>query len=199
MKMAADVLLPISPFSETSGTYVNAEGTWQSFAGAITPLAETRPAWKVLRVLGNIFELDGFDFITSEDVRDEAKDKAGAIDITNKMKWRCPKSLATTTDAIQRIGVLPIYASDSVVRRSGALQQTDDAIPACVIINIETAKKNNVHAEDKVVVTQNKIKMKLRVYIENSIPDNCVVIPQGVQGVEMFDAAYSEVTLSNKS
>lgn len=199
MKAYADVLLPISPSSETSGTYVNAEGTWQSFVGAVTPLAETRPAWKVLRVLGNIFELEGFDYITSEDVRDEAKQQAGAVDASNKMQWRCPQSLAKETDEIQRIGILPIYAVDSVVRRSNALQQTDDALSACVIINSELAKQNNIQDEDDVVVTQSKTKLKLRVYIEDSIPNNCAVIPQGVQGVELFDSAYSEITLSTKS
>ena len=199
MKAAADVLLPISPFSETSGTYINAEGSWQSFAGAATPLAETRPGWKVLRVLGNVFELEGFDFITSEDVRDEAKDKAGSLDTSNKMPWRCPTSLAQQPDNISRIGVLPIYAVDGIVRRSGALQETDDALPACAIVNSETAKKNQIQDEDNVVVTQNSIKLKLRVHIEDSIPNNCVVIPQGVPGVGDFDASYSEVTLSSKS
>ena len=199
MKVYADVLLPVSPSSETSGTYVNAEGRWQSFAGAVTPLAETRPAWKVLRVLGNIFELDGFDYITSEDVRDEAQQHAGKMEASNKMAWRCPATLAKQVEGINRIGLLPIYAVDSVVRRSGAFQQTTDALPACVIINADTAKQNNVQDEDDIVVTQNNIKLKLRVHIEDSIPDNCAVIPQGVQGVEDFDAAYSEITLSAKS
>ena len=199
MKVYADVLLPVSPSSETSGTYVNAEGRWQSFAGAVTPLAETRPAWKVLRVLGNIFELDGFDYITSEDVRDEAQQHAGKMEASNKMAWRCPATLAKQVEGINRIGLLPIYAVDSVVRRSDALQQTTDALPACVIINADTAKQNNVQDEDDIVVTQNNIKLKLRVHIEDSIPDNCAVIPQGVQGVEDFDAAYSEITLSAKS
>jgi NADH-quinone oxidoreductase subunit G len=199
MKAYADVLLPVSPFSETSGTYVNAEGTWQSFTGAVTPFEETRPAWKVLRVLGNIFELDGFDYITSEDVRDEAKQQAGSIEQTNKMTWRCPAALAKQTDAINRIGVLPIYAVDSVVRRSEALQETEDALPACVIINAETAKQNKIQDEDNIVVKQNNVDLTLRVHIEDSIPDNCAVIPQGVLGVEVFDAAYSEITLSAKS
>jgi len=199
MKAYADVLLPVSPFSETSGTYINAEGTWQSFTGAVTPFEETRPAWKVLRVLGNIFELDGFDYITSEDVCDEAKEKTGTLKLSNKMEWRCPATLAQSTDAINRIGVLPIYAVDSVVRRSEALQETDDALPACVIINAETAKQNKIQDEDNIVVEQNNVKLTLRVHIEDSIPDNCAVIPQGVQGVEVFDAAYSEITLSAKS
>ncbi|MDH5661048.1 MAG: hypothetical protein OEY65_08620, partial [Gammaproteobacteria bacterium] len=92
-----------------------------------------------------------------------------------------------------------IYAVDSVVRRSEALQQTNDAIPACVLINTEMAKQNKVEEDDDVFVTQNRTKLKLRVHIEDSIPNNCVVIPQGVPGVEQFDAAYSEITLSTKS
>jgi len=198
MKAYADVLLPVSPSSETSGTFVNAEGTWQSFTGAVTPLAETRPAWKVLRVLGNIFEVDGFDYITSEDVRDEAKQKIGSIENSNKIEWQCPESLAQQSDAINRIGLLPIYAVDNVVRRSDALQQTDDAIPACVIMNAELAKQNNIQDEDDVIIAQADNKVTLRAYIEDSVPDNCVMIPQGVEGVGRLGAAYSEITLSTK-
>ena len=65
----ADVLLPIAPFTETSGTFINTEGRVQSFNGVVAPLADTRPAWKVLRVLGNMLELDGFDYDTPEQVR----------------------------------------------------------------------------------------------------------------------------------
>ncbi len=197
MKAYADVLLPVSPFSETSGTYVNAEGTWQSFAGAVTPLTETRPAWKVLRVLGNIFEVEGFDYITSEDVRDEAKQQAGDIDNSNKSKWSCPSALPKQTDVVNRIGLLPLYAVDSIVRRSEALQETDDALPACLILNSDLAKQHNIEDDDNAVVTQNGVKLKLRVHIEDSVPDNCVIIPQGVQGVDVFDTAYSEINLSN--
>ncbi|HSQ72208.1 MAG TPA: molybdopterin-dependent oxidoreductase, partial [Rubrivivax sp.] len=68
----ADVMLPVAPFTETAGSFVNAEGRVQSFHGVVKPLGETRPAWKVLRVLGNLLGLDGFDFETVEDVRAEA-------------------------------------------------------------------------------------------------------------------------------
>jgi NADH-quinone oxidoreductase subunit G len=71
----ADVLLPISPFSETAGTFVNCEGRAQSFNGSVKPLGDTRPAWKVLRVLGNLLGLSGFDYENSEAIRDEALGK----------------------------------------------------------------------------------------------------------------------------
>jgi NADH-quinone oxidoreductase subunit G len=80
----ADVLLPIAPFSETSGTFVNAEGRAQSFNGTVKPLLETRPAWKVLRVLGNILGLSGFDYDTSEAIRDEVLG-AGVTDVSAKL------------------------------------------------------------------------------------------------------------------
>ena len=75
----ADVLLPIAPFTETSGTFVNAEGRVQSFHGVVKPLGEARPAWKVLRVLGNLLGLPGFDFETSDEVRAEALGDVAAI------------------------------------------------------------------------------------------------------------------------
>jgi len=65
----ADVLLPIGPFSETSGTFVNTEGLVQSFKGAVKPLGEARPAWKVLRVLGNLLDVPGFDYDSSDGAR----------------------------------------------------------------------------------------------------------------------------------
>ncbi len=83
MKQAADVLLPIGPFTETSGTFVNAEGRWQSFSGVASPVGESRPGWKLLRVLGNQFELDGFEQNSSEQVRDALRAQLGAISLDN--------------------------------------------------------------------------------------------------------------------
>ena len=92
-----------------------------------------------------------------------------------------------------------MYAVDSIVRRSEALQQTNDALTGCVLINEALAKQTSIEDEYNIVVSQNGVKQKLRVHIDNSIPDGCAVIPQGVHGVEMFDAAYAEVKLSNKA
>src|SRR3990167_4742837 len=78
----ADVLLPIAPFTETSGTFVNTEGRVQSFNGAVKPLGEARPAWKVLRVLGNLLDVPGFDYDSSEAVRDEV---LACVNISQKL------------------------------------------------------------------------------------------------------------------
>ena len=124
----SDVLLPIAPFSETSGTFVNAEGRFQSFHAVVKPLAETRPAWKILRVLGNLMALPGFDFESSQDVLTQiAGDSPTFI---NRDR------LDNTTDASVRLlltndeplpVVASIYQTDSLVRRATSLQLTADA------------------------------------------------------------------------
>ena len=116
----SDVLLPIAPFTETSGSFVNAEGLTQSFHAVVKPLAETRPAWKVLRVLANLLDLPGFDFDSSPAVLDAATAK--------------PLQLSNATDAsidVAAAGAAPcvasIYQLDGLVRRAPSLQATADA------------------------------------------------------------------------
>jgi NADH-quinone oxidoreductase subunit G len=119
MKSWAKLLLPIGTFAETSGTFVNAEGRWQSFAGCIKPLGEARPGWKVLRVLGNLLALDGFDYDSSEQVRDELRRLVGA----DRGRVALPlRSISTSAETA--VAEVPIYGIDAVVRRSPSLQAT---------------------------------------------------------------------------
>jgi NADH-quinone oxidoreductase subunit G len=124
----ADVLLPIAPFSETSGTYVNCEGRAQSFHGVVRPLGETRPGWKVLRVLGTLLEKDGFDADTSEAIRDAVLGAAGEIVTRLSNATRMEIAMPTAAAArVERVADVPIYFADPLVRRAYSLQQTADA------------------------------------------------------------------------
>ena len=123
VREAADLLLPVGTSFETSGTFVNVEGRWQSFAGIANPVGESRPAWKVLRVLGNLTEAPGFEYLSTEDIRDELQAQLGEIE---------PESYAGTTERGKLNGEdapgseidTPIYSVDSLVRRAAALQMT---------------------------------------------------------------------------
>ncbi|KVA05371.1 NADH dehydrogenase [Burkholderia latens] len=122
----ADVLLPIAPFTETAGTFVNAEGTVQSFNGVVRPLGDTRPAWKVLRVLGSLLGLPNFEYETAEEVRLAALGDAG---VASRLSNRTPVAparvaAAAANGSFERLADVPIYHADALVRRAGALHLT---------------------------------------------------------------------------
>ncbi len=120
----SDVLLPIAPFTETSGSFVNAEGRLQSFHAVVKPLAETRPAWKVLRVLANLLDIPGFAFETSQDVL--ARATAQPLNLSNAV--RADVRLGGAVSAPENTPVVAaIYQLDSIVRRAPSLQLTADA------------------------------------------------------------------------
>ena len=118
----SDVLLPISPFTETAGTFVNTEGRAQSFHGVVRPLGETRPAWKVWRVLGSLLNLPGFGFDSIEEVRAQALPSDMAARLSNA----CNQAI-DLTPATQAPVTASIYQLDGLVRRAPALQHTADA------------------------------------------------------------------------
>ena len=123
-----DVMLPISPFTETSGSFVNAEGRLQSFHAVVKPLGETRPAWKVLRVLSNMLNLPGFDFDASTDVLNKLTRQTTSL-ISIPAEKLGNASIATIDLSVS--GVKPvtatIYQVDGIVRRASSLQMTADA------------------------------------------------------------------------
>ena len=125
----SDVLLPIAPFTETSGSFVNAEGRLQSFHAVVKPLGETRPAWKVLRVLANILKLPGFEFESSQEVLAQlpwAKDvKSGQV-VTSGLSNATDAAVNLTANGSEPV-VASIYQLDSIVRRATSLQLTADA------------------------------------------------------------------------
>ena len=124
---AADLLLPIGTFAETSGTYVNAAGTWQSFSGVANPVGESRPCWKVLRVLGNLLEVDAFDFVTSEEVLEQFKSRLGDVVTPTEYSAGGRIALPNGEDAPGEEIDTPLYSVDGMVRRANALQQTISA------------------------------------------------------------------------
>ncbi|MFT3905239.1 MAG: NADH-quinone oxidoreductase subunit NuoG [Steroidobacteraceae bacterium] len=123
MKRVATVLLPAAAFAETSGTFVNLEGRWQSFAGAALPVGEARPAWKILRVLGNLLNLAGFEYQSSEGVRDELQGAVKAAAALNVASPHAVNGSAAAGDVVD----VPMYQLDPLLRRAVSLQRTRTA------------------------------------------------------------------------
>ena len=122
----ADVILPIGTFAETSGTYVNLEGRWQSAPGAAKPVGEARPGWKVLRVLGNLLNLTGFDYVSSDQIADELRSQLEEVGtVTPKASSRTVQSKLASGPSVDN--EVPLYQVDALVRRAASLQQTPEA------------------------------------------------------------------------
>ena len=123
----ADIVLPVATFAETAGTFVNAAGDWQSFTGAAKPPGESRPAWKVLRVLGNLLEMDGCTYENAAEVLDAARAAVGDVHPDNGLKTQTEPGPAPASDDMQNLHV-PIYQADALVRRANSLQRTRIAL-----------------------------------------------------------------------
>jgi NADH-quinone oxidoreductase subunit G len=149
----AAVLLPVSPFSETSGTFVNTEGRVQSFYAATKPLGDARPAWKVLRVLGNLLQVAGFEYNSSEDVRAEAlRGQPEFVSGLDNGINGVALNLTTSAGGLERVADVPIHFADPLVRRAPALQQAADSAAPSARMNAATLNKLGVAAGDKLKV-----------------------------------------------
>ncbi|MBU1424898.1 MAG: NADH-quinone oxidoreductase subunit NuoG [Gammaproteobacteria bacterium] len=191
----ADVLLPIAPFTETSGTFVSSEGRVQSFKGAVKPLGEARPAWKVLRVLGNLLKVEGFDQDTSEAVRDEA---LKGVDVTARLNnaiGGVEAKAVAATKGLQRVSDVPIYATDAVVRRSAPLQATTDAAIPQAWLHSDELKKLGVQAGAAVKVSQGQGSVRLFAAADDKLPGGVVRVAAGHAATAALGAMFGTITV----
>ncbi len=181
----ADVLLPIAPFTETSGTFVNAEGRVQSFHGGVKAKGDARPAWKVLRVLGNLLGLAGFSFETSEEVRAEALGDVATIparlaaagSAVGAATRAATTARAAAPGALERIADVPIYATDAIVRRASALQMTVDARPPRAGVPSELAAERGIVDGAMVRVSHDGRAVVLPANVDASLASNVLRVP----------------------
>ncbi|VVE81811.1 NADH-quinone oxidoreductase subunit NuoG [Pandoraea sputorum] len=191
----ADVLLPIAPFTETAGTFVNAEGLPQHFNGVVRALGDTRPGWKVLRVLGNLLKLQGFEQDTAEQVRDEALAGFSAASLDNRARAAlvAPKAAG---QGLERLADVPIYAADALVRRAPSLQLTNDAkaalratLPAALFDSLGLAKG------DAVRVRQGDAVVTLPAARSETLPANVVRVPAATPASAALGAMFGEISV----
>ena len=195
----ADVLLPITPFTETAGTFVNCEGRVQSFNGTVRPAGEARPGWKVLRVLGNLLGLGGFEYETSDQIRSEAVPANLTAMLSNEASITAarPARAQSTVSTAERIADVPVYFSDAIVRRSPPLQATHDARPPKARANVRTLQSFGVAAGDKVRVQQADTSALLEVTLDESIADGVVHVSAAHESTATLGAMFGPITLQH--
>jgi NADH-quinone oxidoreductase subunit G len=190
----ADVLLPISPFTETAGTFVNAEGRAQSFHGVVKPLGDTRPGWKVLRVLGNMLGLEGFNQETAEEVLSEALVDAANVAARLSNKTSAAPALGATS-ALERIADVPIYSTDSLVRRAPSLQLTADARAPQAGIPSALWQQLGLKEGDRVRVSQGSAAALLPAREDATLAANAVRVSAGHEHTASLGAMFGAITV----
>ena len=194
----ADVILPITPFTETVSTFVNLEGRVQTVQPAVKPLGDSRPGWKVLRVLGGLLGIDGFLFNMPEEVLDEALDEGYCTRLDNKA------SSATISngnlapfDGLERLADVNIYAGDQIVRRSSALQLTRDAKRGNQVgLSQKTFTELGLSEGDSVRVTQGSQSVEMPATLEVNLAPGAVRISAGTMASAKLGSMFGPVTVS---
>jgi len=193
----ADVLLPISPFTETAGTFVNAEGRVQSFQGVARPLGETRPAWKVLRVLGDMLGLPGFGQQSSEEVLAEALGDLTTLTSRLSNDAALPTSLPTETGSgFERVADVPVYSTDSLVRRALSLQLTADARAPQASLPSQLWADLGLAAGDKVRVSQGGAEAVLAARLDKTLAPTVVRVPAGHVLTAALGASFGAISVA---
>ncbi|MGA2655389.1 MAG: NADH-quinone oxidoreductase subunit NuoG [Gammaproteobacteria bacterium] len=188
----ADVILPITPFAEMAGTRINGLGEKQTFTATTEPQGESRPAWKVLRVLANLLDIKGFDYQTLEDVQTEiAPLYQSAEDL--KMQFKYVESTYQIPKLV-RISGMPIYAQDALVRRAASLQKTPDGLFTGVHMNARQADSLGLKSE-QVKVTQNNISLTLPLVLDETIPEGAVYLASGLRETTGLGAGYQTIKI----
>jgi NADH-quinone oxidoreductase subunit G len=191
----ADVLLPIAPFTETGGSFVNAEGRVQSFHGVVRPLGDTRPGWKVLRVLGNLLGLPGFTQETVEEVRAQAYGDVAAIPARLSNRTSTLARTGATPQGLQRIADVPIYATDSAVRRAPALQHTADAAAPVVSVPSELWGRLGLTAGALLRITQDGASVTLPAQLDASLAANTVRVSAALPATAVLGDAFGTLAV----
>jgi len=180
----ADVVLPMSAFTENAGTFVNCEGRAQSANAAAPAKGEARPGWKILRVIGNFLDLPGFDQVTLADVSSEVpvtEINCHQQDIDWSISEKYLESSSTPSQSgIERLAAFPMYRLDSTLRHAAALQETADNPGPGVWINPSLCADLNLSNAMQVKVTGSEGSCaSLQLFVDERIPDNCAYVPLG--------------------
>jgi len=196
LEETVNVMLPIGHFTETSGTYINCQGDRQSFAGIVEPRGDARPAWKVLRVLGNLLDVEGMEYSSSEEIRDEVL--ANAMELTANNVTLDASEQRMTAGGVERIASPAPFMIDGITRRATPLHKTADGAWA-IRMNASTAASHHLADGDSAVLKQGDGAVAASVILDEGVPDNCVWFPSGVPGSEAVGGSWGIVTVEKAS
>ncbi|MDG1095280.1 MAG: NADH-quinone oxidoreductase subunit NuoG [Methylophilaceae bacterium] len=167
-----DIVLPMTPFTETSGTFINMEKTIQSFSAVTPPVGQSRPGWKILRVLANFLQLEGFSYDSSEEVKTDAM-----IEMDQKNEFSLNDfKLSNIERGIEVLNVVRANDSDMIVRRATSLHQNKNKDQSCCLINPTTMLEEGLIEGQKIKISSSEAEILINVKADDNVCLNAVVI-----------------------
>ena len=194
LREQADILLPMAALGETAGTFVNAEGFWQTFAGVAQPQGEARPAWRLLRVLANVLELDGFEYNAPDEIHHEIKAISHEATVANLAATQAVAP--ARIEGMLRVSYPAMFNVDPLSRHAASLQESEHAAPAVVVLNSSDAGELGVSDGDQVEITQAGVERKWPVAIDDAVPAGSFWMDAGVSGSEALGALMGPASLA---
>jgi NADH-quinone oxidoreductase subunit G len=189
----ADVILPMAPYAETSGTYINVDKRWQTVKGAMAPQGDSRPAWKILRVLANLMHCKGFDYSSSDDVLQEIKSELDLAQKPSSSALFYPESIPLCHEPLVRVGEWPLYRTDAIVRHAQALQECAAAEEACIKMHPKTA--NAYKLAETATVSQGDIEITLPLKRDERIAPDVVWVANAMPETADLGHAFAAITI----
>ena len=193
----ADVILPITPYSEQAGTYINIAGDLQTIQAAVRPLGQARPGWKVLRVLADLLQLDGFAFNSVDEVTSSAVgDTVIAEKLSNQVQVALEVGNSMNHGSIERVADVPIYFSDAIVRRASSLHLTVDSKNALKAgLSEESMNQLQLKEGDAIKVIQGKQSVVVPVTLQKGLVSGAIRISTGTPISAMLGDAFGSITV----
>ncbi|KTD52321.1 NADH dehydrogenase subunit G [Legionella quinlivanii] len=192
MRDYCNVILPVAPYAETSGTYINVDHKWQTVQGAYAPFGEARPAWKVLRVLANLLHCKEFNYTSSEEVINEIRHLTAMMPQEEYHPYY-PESLPVADHHLTRVGEWPLYRNDQIVRNAEALQLCAAAESACIRINPITA--NRLKLDEFATVSQDDIEITLPLKRDERVAPDVVWVANAMPETVDLGHSFAAITI----
>ncbi|WP_041571797.1 NADH-quinone oxidoreductase subunit NuoG [Candidatus Kinetoplastidibacterium blastocrithidiae] len=184
----ANVMLPISPFTETSGSFINSQGILQNFRSVVAPLGSTRPAWRVICTLSIMLGLPGFKYDSFDSLRKHILDDGFKDRLSNSINSRM--GLGNIKQGFERIADLPIYRSDCIVRHSDPLQETSSSKAPFLRINRRSMILLNLNESEEVMISSDDGKIRMKVLIDDCVPDNVIHVSAGFENTSLLGSSF---------
>jgi NADH-quinone oxidoreductase subunit G len=201
IQQQAELVLPLAAIVESSGSFVNVEGLWQSFKGCVQSRGDSRPGWKILTALGQVLRPGEFDYADSIAVRSELRALCSDVALSNLCGIRTSlRKLPQASAKVAKVGFAPIYASDDMARLSTPLQATPlTRMQSAALMNRKTASDKKLLGSEKIQVKQGRGTAVLPLLLDEGVADGCVYLPLGIDAVRHLADAYGDISLEKLS